>query len=159
MATNTPLTTTDITPRAPDGKWLQKPAKSKDFTSESGRTANQKRWEKYRQAAVDRVIAEGRGIDPTIKGGADAWGLLVSKQYIALMDSEKPRGDDLHRIGQVLGAVPMAHEVQREDTGAAVSVSLSAAGLARLVALLAGGAADVVEGEVSEAGGGGGGGG
>jgi len=131
MANNTIL-------RHADGKFQKGVSASPEhkITSDNARVLASARWEKYRQAAVQRVIEEGRGIDPNVQGGADAWALLVSKQYIALMDSDKPRGDDLKAIGQVIGAMPMSHEVAQEQAGQAVTLSLSSAGLDRLVSLL-----------------------
>jgi len=128
------------------------------FTPETARTAQLKRWENYRRAAVARTVEEARGIDPNIAGGAGAWGLLVAKQYLALMDSAKPRGDDLYRIGQVLGAVPTAHEARAlehaasQDPGPALAVelvSLLRDIVVRLVELPA--PADVVDGEATDA--------
>jgi hypothetical protein len=100
------------------------------FTPANARMAAEARWEQYRSAAVARVVEEGKALDPTIKGGAGAWGLLVAKQYLALLDSDKPRGDDLYRIGQVLGAVPTAHEARAlehaasQEAGPALAVEL-----------------------------------
>ena len=75
-------------------------------SSAEARTLAEKRWSKYRQTAAQWVVDEMRGIDPNVKGGADAWGLLVSRQAVALMDSDKPRGDDLLAIGRAIGAMP-----------------------------------------------------
>lgn len=79
-----------------------KPIKS----SADARTMAQKRWAKARLAAADRVTREAAAIDPSVNTWADAWGLVTAKQYTALMDSDKPRGDDLLAIGRAIGAMP-----------------------------------------------------
>lgn len=72
------------------------------------------RWENYRRAAVKRIMGEAKSIDMTVSTGADAFGLVASKQFIALMDSDKPKLDDLERLYKMMtGAV--AANAQRAD--------------------------------------------
>lgn len=79
-----------------------KPIKS----SADGRRLAELRWQKFRQTAASRVVQEAASIDPSVKTPADAWGLVTARQFSALMDSDKPRGDDLLAIGRAIGAMP-----------------------------------------------------
>lgn len=84
-------------------------------SSASARNLAQKRWAKARKAAADRVVREAASIDPTVNTWADAWGLVTARQYSALMDSDKPRGDDLLAIGKAIGAMPSDADKVRDD--------------------------------------------
>jgi hypothetical protein len=87
-----------------------------------------KRWQKYRQSAAKGILKEAIAIDPSVKTPADAWQLVTGKQYVALMDSDKPRADDLYRIGQIVGALPLAGELAagQAQAQAGVTVTMSA---------------------------------
>lgn len=163
MATNALINSTD-TKRNPSHWTAETAPLGKPITSENARALARLRWEKTRGKVAAALAEAGRSVDPAVLHGtgydvADAVAFAAAKQYAAILDSEKPRMDDLVKLVQLAGAAPSAYDMAERDTGAAVSVSLSAAGLARLVGLLTGGAADVVDGEVSEAGDSGGGGG
>jgi hypothetical protein len=102
----------------------------------------QNRWARARQQAAKYITREAAAIDPTINTWSEAWGLLAAKQYLALMDSEKPRGDDLYRIGQVMGALPTALEQRSMEAGPAPATDADAAAMlaadiaARIIARL-----------------------
>ena len=88
------------------------------ITSATAADLARRRWAKFRQAAARRVTGEAVEIDPTATSAPEAWGLAVARQYKLLLNSDKPRGDDLIRIGQAIGSMPMAHEMRitGEDT-------------------------------------------
>jgi hypothetical protein len=94
-----------------------------------------KRWEKYRQAAVKRIVGEAQSIDPDVQTPADAFGLVAAKQYTTLMDSDKPRITDLEKLGQIMTGI--SEEPRRENTpGASNSITGSPEALLRLVELI-----------------------
>ena len=72
------------------------------------------RWENYRRSAVKRITGEARSVDMTVSTGADAFGLVAAKQFSALMDSDKPKLDDLERLYKMMTGVTVANS-QRED--------------------------------------------
>jgi hypothetical protein len=80
----------------------------------SASASAQKRWQKYRQAAATGIVREAMAIDPSVRVPADAWRVVTAKQYVALLDADKPRVDDLYRMGQIVGALPLAGEVQAQ---------------------------------------------
>jgi hypothetical protein len=82
---------------------------------EFAQKGNQVRWNRARQAAQSRILAEAAAADPTVTHWSDAWGVVVAKQYAALVEEDKVRGDDLHRIGQAMGALPLAGELQAQQ--------------------------------------------
>lgn len=106
-----------------------------------------RRWAKFRQAAARRVTAEAQAIDPTATTAAEAWGLAVSKQYVALLDSDKPRGDDMIRIGEAIGAVSTARDRDTQQTSNNITVNIldpdAAQALAQALASVAGEVIDV----------------
>lgn len=87
-----------------NGKWLEPPPKSIEhrFTTANARTMAEKRWAKFRQSANSRILREAVAIDPTIKTPADAYGLLASKQFVALLDYDKPRIDELEKMAKLM---------------------------------------------------------
>ena len=96
------------------GRWLVAPKSPAPITHDNARSMVQKRWDNYRRAAVKRIVGEASSIDPTVSTGADAFGLVASKQFAALMDSDKPKLDDLERLYKMMtGAV--AANAQRAD--------------------------------------------
>lgn len=101
------------------GRLVKQLPGSVEFTSANARQMQAKSVEARRNRAMrsaqNRVAREAASIDPTVDSWYDAWGLAVSKQYTTLLDSDKPRGDDLLRIGQALGAVPLAGELREQD--------------------------------------------
>ena len=79
---------------------------TREQTSEQGRELVSKRWEKYRDAAASAMLKTVQAIDPSIKTEQEAWGYLYGKQFETLINSQKPRGDDLVKFGQVVGSMP-----------------------------------------------------
>ena len=45
-------------------------------------------------------------IEPSIQTEQEAWGYLYGKKFETLINSSKPRGDDLVKFGQVVGSMP-----------------------------------------------------
>ena len=83
-----------------------------------------RRWEKYRQQAVKRIVDEARSVDITVSTGADAFGMVAAKQFSALMDSDKPRIADLEKLGQIMTG--QAANSQRDHEPAPSENSISA---------------------------------
>lgn len=121
--------------RDSNGRWLeQHPAgKATQFTPETARIAQAQRWENYRRNAAQAIaekyakitgLATGHGATP----GA-AWGFVVARQYGTLLASDKPRGDDLYRLGQIVGALPRSGELQAQAQADAPAHSADAAAL------------------------------
>ena len=79
---------------------------TREQSSEQGRELVSKRWEKYRDAAASAMLKTVRAIDPSIQTEQEAWGYLYGKQFETLINSQKPRGDDLVKFGQVVGSMP-----------------------------------------------------
>ena len=90
--------------RDDNGRFLAPPpgSESTRITTANARTLAQKRWEKYRRAAVQRILGEAQSIDGSVQTPADAFGLVAAKQYTTLMDSDKPRVADLEKLGQIM---------------------------------------------------------
>lgn len=116
----------DFTETTPDGKERYRLLKSgavfdnsrnkivaRKITPSEGREMANIRWEKYRKATASRVLKEAQSIDPDVKSEEDAWALLVSRVYQQIMDSEKPRGDDLEKVGKAMGAMPNITDVKQ----------------------------------------------
>ena len=142
--------------RAPNGHLIAPIPGSEihQITPANARNLAALRWEKYRQAAVTATVEEGRSFDPAVKGGASAWGRLVAKQYTALYDSDKPRGDDLVQIGRVLGAVPNALDVrqaEQQQSGAAPATVPASVALALVELLRQVTGRQVIDGTVTDA--------
>ena len=79
---------------------------TREQSSEQGRELVSKRWEKYRDAAASAMLKTVQAIDPSIQTEQEAWGYLYGKQFETLINSQKPRGDDLVKFGQVVGSMP-----------------------------------------------------
>jgi hypothetical protein len=107
------MSDTQVT-RRPTGEWITAPKSPAPITHANARSMAQKRWEKYRRAAVERIVGEAKSIDPSISTGADAFALVASKQYVAMIDSEKPRIEDLGRLGQIMSG--HAPSTRQEET-------------------------------------------
>jgi hypothetical protein len=105
------------------------------FTSETARAAVNKRWEAYRRQAVQQITKEAQAIDPTVTTGAAAFGLVASKQYAALMDSDKPRIADLERLGVLMTGKQDAENPSRANVPAG-EISAAPAAVIELLTLL-----------------------
>ena len=159
MAVNTLSTSTDIKPRRNPAHWQsgEQPL-GKPITSDNARALARSRWEKSRAKAAAAVAREGLAVDPDALTGSgytmdDAWAQLIGAEYASLLQMAregKPRMEQVEILGRTIGATASLDEMQRTaPDNAAVSVSLSAAGLGQLLSLLAGNAgavdADVVD--------------
>lgn len=122
---------------------------ARKITPEEGRAMVKKRWEKYREAGASAILKEAQAIDPSIKTEQEAFGLLIGKQYVAFMDAEKPRGDDLVKLGQVIGAMPTIADVRQEqEQQRTPQITLGLDELKTLAAWL--GDRQIIEGETVE---------
>lgn len=116
----------DFTDKLPDGRTRYRLLKSgavfdnsqnkivaRKITPDEAREMAHKRWDKYREATASRIVKEAQAIDSSIETEEDAWALVVAKTYIAIMDSDKPRGDDLEKVGRAMGAIPNITDVKQ----------------------------------------------
>jgi len=85
---------------------------TREMSSEQGRELVSKRWEKYRESAASAMLKTVQALEPSIKTEQDAWGYVTGKQFETLINSSKPRGDDLVKFGQVVGSLPTAAEAK-----------------------------------------------
>jgi hypothetical protein len=72
----------------------------------------QKRWEKYRRAAVREIVEEAKSINPAVATSADAYGILMANQWNKLMDDQKPNVIQAEKLGRMLTG--MDAEPQRD---------------------------------------------
>lgn len=91
-------------------------------SSADARNLAQKRWDKYRAATAKGIVAEAIAIDPSANTPEAAMALVAGKQYVALMDSDKPKVDDLYRMYQIVGGLPLAGELQAQAQSPAGTV-------------------------------------
>lgn len=115
-----------VVTRNEKGQWVKPPPSPAPFTQANARSMAQKRWDKARKAAASRVLLEAQAIDPTVKDEYDAHGLMVAKQYVAVLDSDKPRADDAEKIAQLMGTAPRAVELRTEQAGPAAGTATEA---------------------------------
>jgi hypothetical protein len=104
--------------RDKNGRWLVPPKSPAPITHDNARQMVQKRVEKYRRAAVQRIVDEAKSIDPTVSVAADAFGLLAAKQFTTIMDSDKPAMQDVERLHKLMTGADPANS-QRENVSAA----------------------------------------
>ncbi len=88
---------------------------AREITSEEGREMANTRWDKWRNANASAVLKEAQAIDPSIKTKEEALALAVGKTFVAIVDSEKPRGDDLEKLAKLLGATPTIADVKQPE--------------------------------------------
>lgn len=120
--------------RAPNGNWITAPKSPAPITHANARSMAQRRWEKVRQKSANRVLAEAVAIDPTVKDTADAMALLVSKQYVMLVDSDKPKMSDVEKMGNILtGSNQLANSQRDNPAPPAGTISASPAVLLDLL--------------------------
>lgn len=91
-----------------------------------------KRAEMYRQAAVRRITGEIAAIDPTVSTGADAFSVIAAKQAVALLDSEKPRVDDLVRLRDLMTGKDAREDTQAQAAGVIADVAHDMAAMSAL---------------------------
>ena len=126
---------TDI--RDKNGRWLVAPPGSEEtrITTANARSMAQRRWEKYRRAAVREIVEEAKSINPAVATSADAYGLLMANQYTKLLDSQKPAVDQVEKLGKMLTG--MDTEARRENAqDAPDSISGSPEALMQLVTMI-----------------------
>jgi hypothetical protein len=98
------------------------------ITPENSRTLAIARAEKFRRAALARVYGEVAAVAADVKTPADAWGFIVARQAVALLDSDKPRLLDTKILGQLLGAVAMESDrASSDNAGPALAINTEGA--------------------------------
>jgi hypothetical protein len=101
---------------------------AKIITKETARSLALARAEKYRKAALARVYGEVAAVAADVKTPADAWGFIVARQAVALLDSDKPRLLDTKILGQLLGAVAMdSDRASGDSAGPALAINTEGA--------------------------------
>lgn len=95
-----------------------------------------KRWESMRRKSNSRIVREAAAIDPTVKDPSDAFALLMSKQYVTLMDSDKPRIDHVERLGYIMAGKDKANSQRENGAPPPGVVSAQPAALLELVELI-----------------------
>ena len=140
--------------RGPGGRFLTKPKgiEQHAITKENAAEMAKRRWQKYREAAADAVVEEMGSVVPGITTPEQAWGVLNARLAAQIMDSDKPRGDDLMQLGRNMGAIPNAHERTEMENQPGTSGLTAAVG--ELAAILRSAIApkdeDVIDGEATE---------
>jgi hypothetical protein len=100
--------------RGADGKFLPGTrAPNTIKSSEHARSLVQKRWDKARQASRAAVLSEIKSITTDVTKPVEAYAYIVGKQAVALVDSDRPRLDDTKTLGQLMGYVPLPHELEQ----------------------------------------------
>lgn len=75
------------------------------ITKETSAEMARRRHEKYRQAAAAEVAKKVGGRISQVSTPVQAWSYIVADQVGKILDSDKPRGDDVRQVGQWIGAV------------------------------------------------------
>lgn len=105
--------------RAANGKFLPGTKSPHPITRDNAREMLEKRAQKAALRARQRVVREAAAIDPDVHDIYDAHALMLAKQYIAILDSDKPRMGDAKELSDMLGtSVPYR---MQQDTGASVA--------------------------------------
>ena len=126
---------TQIALRDSKGRMLKPLPGKHTITKADASSLARKRWEKYRQAAVRRIVGEAQSIDPDVQTPADAFGLVAAKQYTTLMDSDKPKIADLEKLGQIMTGISEEPRRANEPTSPG-SISGSPDALMQLVGMI-----------------------
>lgn len=122
-------------------------SKNVQITSETASAMQARRYEVQRERIASRVMQEISSIsDIPIDIPEDAYAFVVGKQTLALVDSDKPRFDDVEKLGQLMGTVEKPRSGQREQESTATDDM--AVALRGLVEFLQGRSAQVVDGDV-----------
>lgn len=108
------------------------------ITTATARTMAQSRWEAARRAIGEAVLRE---IQPfataPVTTPLDAYAYVVSKQAVALVDSDKPRMDDVRTLGELMGHVETAADRGRDAPNRRVEYGVDAETRAFMLAILA----------------------
>jgi len=95
------------------------------ITSANARSMAQKRWRKAEQKAGAALLAEVQSIAPSVTTPTGAYAFVVAKQAIALIDSDKPRFDDVQTLGQIIGLVPRSAQLRDGDQAPHAGITLT----------------------------------
>lgn len=115
------------------------------ITKENAGAMLRKRWDDTYAAVGEAVLREVKSFaDVPTNTPREAFAYIAGKQAVALADSEKPRVEDLEKLGQLMGEVPRNVELRNGDPGTMVDAMHEA--LLRLASEFAGTIpADVVD--------------
>ena len=89
------------------GKFTKLPPALEKYkiTPETSAEMARRRHEKYRRAAAAAVADKVHGRISQVSTPVQAWSYIVADQVGKILDSDKPRGDDVRQVGQWIGAV------------------------------------------------------
>ncbi len=118
--------------RDSNGRWVVPPKSPAPITHANAREMQMKRWDRHREAAARGVVKEAMAISSDVRDEYDAWGVINGRLFVEMMD--KPRGDDIHRLGQAIGALPLPYE--RGQMGESAGVIISEQAFGQLVGLI-----------------------
>lgn len=172
MAVNTPMNTTDIKPKYEVIEYEGKPARlypdgairndkgqllqphpkgvEHQITTENSREYKARRWMLAEERTAQWITKEAQSVDPAIQDVFDAHAYMMSKQYVNIMESDKPNMDDAEKIAQAMGTMPRNAEL-RQNTQESTANDDMAVALRGLVEFLQGRNRDTVEGTVTDA--------
>ena len=103
--------------RKPDGKFAQGTHTPYPITNENVSNYHRANVVKHQQAAASALLSEftSMAIVGPNATAAEAWGALVARVACQIMDSDKPRGDDMLAVGKAIGAIMSEAGLSRED--------------------------------------------
>ena len=132
--------------RDSNGRFQKGTVSPKPITHDNAREMLEKRAQKAAQRSRQRIVREAAAIDPDVRDIFDAHALMLARQYIAILDSDKPRMDDAEKLAQMLGTA----ERKGAATAATMTVQAGEDDVIMLVMRRRLQAEDVIEGEVAE---------
>lgn len=109
--------------RQPNGHFAPGTQSHAPITRENARQMHEKNVELHRQAAADAIYKEAveTGLIDADAIPAAAWGVLVKRVWQQIMDSDKPRGDDMLAVGRAIGAIVPVGVLAHSDDNATAS--------------------------------------
>lgn len=93
------------------GHWLEAHPAGHTISQADASQLNHKRYADAQAAIQERILAQMRTFAPDpVHTPTEAYAEIVTKQAIALYDSDKPRFEDVATLGQIMGYVPRKGE-------------------------------------------------
>ena len=118
------------------GRMLAQLPGAKPFTKTNAREMANRRWEAIRKETVKRITEDISAIDAGVKTPAEAFAFVASKQVMALVDSEKPRIDQLVKLGLLMTGREESRGASMLPNPGARQISASADELHRLIGMI-----------------------
>lgn len=98
------------------GHWLEAHPEGHTITQADASQLNRKRYEDAQRAIQERILAQMQTFAPDpVHTPTEAYAEIVTKQAVALYDSDKPRFEDVAQLGQLMGFVPRKGERAEQD--------------------------------------------